>query len=93
MARTYGDRAKLLKRRLGVLQGAKSLDEVPTGSPDRRHMLTGDRQGQFSVTIKDNWRLVFVPANDPLPLREDKSIDLTKVTAIHLIEVVDYHGE
>ena len=51
-----------------------------------------DRKGQFSVTLKDNWRLVFTPTNDPLPRLADGGLDLTKVTDIQLEEVVDYHG-
>jgi len=35
---------------------------------------------------------VFGVANDPVPRREDGGIDLERVTAIRILEVVDYHG-
>lgn len=92
MDRAFGNRARGIRLRLGVLGQAKCLSDVPTGSPDYRHLLTGDRKGQFSVTIKDNWRIVFVPDHDPVPLLPDGGIDVANVTAIEIIEVVDYHG-
>lgn len=93
MAKAFGDRAQHIRLRLGVLRQAKSLSDVPTGSPDYRHMLTGDRKGQFSVTIKDNWRIVFVPDHDPVPSLPDGGVDVASVTAVEIVEVVDYHGK
>lgn len=46
----------------------------------------------MSVTVKDNWRIVFVPDHDPVPLLPDGGIDVANVTAVEIIEVVDYHG-
>jgi proteic killer suppression protein len=92
MVRAYGDRAKPLKLRISLLRQARNLDEVPKTPPPRCHMLGADRKGQFSVTLKDNWRLIFIPTTDPLPRLADGGLDLTKVTDIELVEVVDYHG-
>jgi len=92
MAKAYGDRAKPIRRRLDVLGQAACLSDVPTEPPDRRHQLGGNRHGQLSVTIKDNWRIVFVPDHDPLPCLPDGGLDTGQVTAVEIIEIVDYHG-
>lgn len=38
-------------------------------------------------------RLVFQPADDPVPTRDDGSLDWTRVKRIRLLEVKDYHDE
>jgi len=92
LARACGDRAKPLRLRLAVLAEAKCLADVPTGTPDHCHALKHDRKGQFSVTLRGNWRLVFRPNHNPLPLLKEGGLDLSAVTSIEMIEVVDYHG-
>ena len=91
MSKTYGERARPLKLRLSLLRQAKSLADVPHTPPSRRHKLTGARDGQFAVDLKHPWRLIFEPADDPLPLLEDGGLDLSAVTKIRIIDVTDYH--
>ncbi len=91
MDRAYGDRANALRRRLSVLANAACLADVPKDPPDRCHQLSGRRNGQIAVTIKDNWRLIFVPDHDPLPRLPNGGLDERAVTRIRVIEVVDYH--
>jgi proteic killer suppression protein len=93
MDKAFGERAGRLRLRLGVLEEAQSLADVPTGPPERCHPLKHDRKGQFAVTVCGNWRIIFRPHHDPLPVLADQSLDLTAVTAIEIIEVVDYHGK
>ncbi|MCS0494340.1 hypothetical protein NVS89_04465 [Ancylobacter sp. MQZ15Z-1] len=77
-----------------MLAEALHLGDVPTGTPVHCHPLKhGSRKGQYAVTLKANWRLVFRPDHDPLPTLASGELDLSKVTVIHLIEVVDYHEE
>lgn len=38
------------------------------------------------------YRLVFTPDHDPVPLLDDGGIDRASVTAIRIEEIVDYHG-
>lgn len=91
MSRTYGERAKPLRLRLALLREAANLSDVPHTPPPRRHKLTGDRDGQFAVDLRHPWRLIFEPANDPAPLLDDGSVDLTAVTRVRILEVSDYH--
>ena len=45
----------------------------------------------FAIDLVHPFRLVFEPNHDPLPRRKDGGIDLEQVTAIKILEVVDYH--
>jgi len=92
MKRTYGERARTLQHRIATLENADKLSDVPIGPPDWLEQLKQDRDEQFSVVLGKNWRLVFKVDHDPIPRRTDGGIDREKVTAIHFIEVVDYHG-
>ncbi|MDI4666578.1 type II toxin-antitoxin system RelE/ParE family toxin [Xanthobacter autotrophicus] len=91
IAKRYGTLAKRLKMRLELLYQAERLGDVPAEPPPRRHQLSEDYAGCYAVDVSGNWRLVFRPNHDPLPLKEDGGVDLTKVTAIEIVEVVDYH--
>ena len=92
LRREYGDRAaRIIMIRLAVLLDAETLSEVPATQPDRMHQLTGGRDEQFAVYLVHRYRLVFVPTRDPLPRKQDGGIDLEQVTAVTVMEVVDYH--
>ncbi len=83
--------AKAIMNRLAVLQAARSLALVPTTPPERRHQLRGDRDEQFAVDLVHPYRLVFEADHDPLPRKEDGGIDVERVSAITIIDVIDYH--
>jgi proteic killer suppression protein len=89
--RAYGDRAKPLRNRLATLEAAEKLADVPHGPPDWCEQLTGDRDEQFSVVLTKNWRLIFEVDHHPIPRRPDGGIDLERVTAIRITEIIDYH--
>ena len=91
LQRAYGAQAKAIARRMAVLKSARNLAEVPTTPPDRRHQLVGDRDEQFAVDLVQPRRLVFSPDHDPVPRRDDGGIDVERVTAITIEDVVDYH--
>ncbi len=92
LVKNYGkENAKHIVRRMAVLQTANTLDDVPKAKPDRCHALTGNRKGQFAVDLKHPYRLVFIPNHEPVPQKVDAGIDLSKVTAILIINVEDYH--
>lgn len=88
--RKFGDaRFRVIRRRLDDLLAAANLLELPPAS--RCHPLKGRRAGQFAVDLDGGWRLVFEPANDPLPFRADGSLDRSRVSAITILEIIDYH--
>lgn len=80
-----------IMRRLILLEAAESLADVPVTPPSRRHELKGARKGQFAVDAHQPFRIVFAPAHNPTPTKEDGGIDLTGVTAIEIIDIEDYH--
>jgi len=86
------DNWKLLKRRLAALRGSPTLADMD-GAPGNCHELHADRKGEFAMYLWGSFRLVFEPADEPLPTRPDGGIDRTQVTKIEIKEVVDYHGK
>lgn len=82
------DCARKLRTRLDDLDAASRVNELTAGNP---HPLKGDRLGQFSLDLAGGWRLVFAPAHDPLPVRDDQSIDWSQVTIICIEFIGDYH--
>ena len=62
-------------RRLLVLDAAGSLDDLRVPPGNRLEKLSGDRQGQYSIRINDQWRICFV-------WQDGNAVD---------VEIVDYH--
>lgn len=84
--------AEKLSRRLMELKAIDNLEDLKRLPQARFHQLKGNRDNQFSVDLKHPYRLIFEPYQEPVPLKEDGGFDLAKITAILIIEVVDYHG-
>ncbi|HEY9800361.1 MAG TPA: type II toxin-antitoxin system RelE/ParE family toxin [Leptolyngbyaceae cyanobacterium] len=80
--------AKKLRTQLTILGAASCVTELVIGHP---HPLKGDRAGEFAVNLEGGKRLVFKPDIDPVPLTEDGSIDWSKVTAVCIVFIGDYH--
>lgn len=94
LQKAHGERrARLLQRRLRVLQAARSLADFqpPFSGPERCHELTGNRRGQLSMDLDHPWRLIFCPDHDPLPRRQEGGLDWSGVTAIRILAVEDTH--
>ena len=90
-SRTWGaEQAKRLRSRLDDLQAALTLAVMRT-LPGRAHELAGDREGQISIDLKHPYRLIIVPANNPVPRKPDGGLDWDNVTAIRVWEVSDTH--
>lgn len=84
------DRWAALKRRVRVLEVADTLADV-RGQAGSFHALTADRSGEWSASLTPNWRLIFEPADDPLPTLEDGGLDAAAVRQIRVLRVEDYH--
>ena len=65
------------------------LKELPCGL----HPLKHKRKGQFAVDLGPAYRLVFEPANQPLPRRPDGMVIWDRITIVRILEIVDYHDE
>ena len=83
-----GANARKLRTRLADLAAVPRVTHLVAGNP---HPLQGDRLGQFAVNLTGGWRLVFVPANDPVPRHSDDSIDWSAVTIVRIQYIGDYH--
>lgn len=92
LKRKFGDRmAKAIKMRLQLLRHAPALADIPVTPPPRRHQLSQNRDEQFAVVLVHPYRLIFEVNQDPIPRNDDNGVDVTKVTAVKVIEVTDYH--
>ena len=80
--------ARKLRSRLADLIAAETVTELVAGRP---HPLKGDRAGEFALDLEGGKRLVFESANNPVPLKEDSSIDWSKVTSIRIVFIGNYH--
>ncbi|MFW6223078.1 MAG: type II toxin-antitoxin system RelE/ParE family toxin [Bacteroidota bacterium] len=92
LIKKYGkEQAAKIKMRMGVLKSAGNLSQVPVQPPDRCHGLSGKLEGYYAVDLKNPFRLIFRPVCDELPVKEDGSTDLSKITEIQICSVEDYH--
>ncbi|WP_349362475.1 MAG: type II toxin-antitoxin system RelE/ParE family toxin [Roseitalea porphyridii] len=66
---------KAAYRKLAMLEAAGALDDLRSPPGNRLEALKGDRKGQHSVRINDQWRICFVWT----PQGPDR------------VEIVDYH--
>lgn len=87
-------RAGKIRLRMAEFRAAASLMDFwpPKSGPGRCHELTqGKRKGQLSVDLDHPYRLIFTPAHDPVPTREDGGLDWSQVSAITILGVEDTH--
>jgi len=93
LVREYGARqAERIRRRLDELAAVDTLEDLRCLRQARCHELKGDRAGQLSVDLVDPYRLLFVPANEPIPRKHDGGLDWSWVTAVQIVGVEDTHG-
>ena len=74
-SKRFGSIVKVATRKLAQLDAAETLEFLGSPPGNRLELLTGDRAGQHSIRINDQWRVCFRwTATGP----ED-------------VEIVDYH--
>lgn len=91
ISRTYGIMAKLVNQRMKEFQASQNLYVFGKLPGPGCHELKGIRKGQLAVIISGNWRIIFEPNHDPIPLKVDGGLDWQQVTSIKILEVADYH--
>ena len=57
--RFSGDMQRLAYRKLVLLDSAERLDDLRIPPGNRPEKLSGDRHGQHSIRINDQWRICF----------------------------------
>lgn len=57
--RIPSDLIKRAVRRLEYIDYANSLDDLKAPPGNRLHALLGDREGQYAISINDQWRICF----------------------------------
>jgi proteic killer suppression protein len=75
-SRRFGNIAAVARRKLRMLDDAEKLEDMAAVPGNRLEALGGDRKGQYSIRINDQWRICFI-------WREG---------AAEGVEVVDYHS-
>jgi proteic killer suppression protein len=56
---TFQGFAAQAERRLAILEAADGIADLAALRSNRFEALRGDRRGQYSIRINDQWRLVF----------------------------------
>ena len=69
------DVQRMAQRKLAVLDAAESLADLHVPPGNRLEKLSGDREGQHSIRINDQWRICF-------RWRDGDAVD---------VEIADYH--
>lgn len=89
--KAYGAMAKRVSQRMDQLQAAMNLATLQSIPALECHLLSGDRKGEWAISISGNYRLIFEIDQHPVPVRDDGTIDFINVTDIRIIETTDYH--
>ena len=63
------------QRKLQLLDSAMTLDALRVPPGNRLEALVGNRKGQHSIRVNDQWRLCFV----------------WRIDGVHDVELADYH--
>ena len=74
--RLPGDIQPVARRKLRMLDSAASLEDLRMPPANRLEALKGDRKGQHSIRINDQWRVCF-------RWKDGDAFD---------VEIVDYHS-
>jgi len=53
------DLAKAVRRRLAQLDAAMDVEDLRSPPGNRLHRLTGEREGQWSISVNDQFRICF----------------------------------
>jgi toxin HigB-1 len=58
-SRRFGSIARVAARRLGAISFAKEIEDLRNPPGNRLEVLKGDRKGQYSLRINDQYRVCF----------------------------------
>jgi len=89
--KAFGVNAKRVASRMDEIYASPNLAVLCQIPAANCHPLTGDRNGEWAVDISSNHRMIFEISQQPIPKKEDNSIDILLVTDICILETDDYH--
>ena len=70
-----GDVQQVALRKLRMINNAKNISDLRVPPANRLEKLSGNRKGQYSIRINDQWRICFT----------------WKAGDAHEVEIADYH--
>jgi len=73
--RVPADLQRVALRKLAMLDAAEALADLRVSPGNRLKRLLGEREGQYSIRINDQWRICFVWRDGD----------------VYEVEIVDYH--
>jgi proteic killer suppression protein len=74
-ARLPGDIQQIALRKLRMINNAQNIHDLRIPPANRLEKLGGDRTGQYSIRINDQWRICFI----------------WKDNNAYNVEIIDYH--
>jgi proteic killer suppression protein len=75
LSKQFSGFQRVARRKLEILEAAVKLHDLRSPPGNRLEQLSGNRRGQYSIRINDQFRICFVWSND----------------AAWDVEIVDYH--
>jgi proteic killer suppression protein len=75
-----------------MLAAVEVLAQVD-GLPGRCRQLDENRAARHAFGLWKGYRLIFEPANDPLPMTGDGLLDRGRVTEIRILEIEESLGD
>lgn len=73
--RRFSSFKKVAERKLAMLQAAETLEDLRSPPGNHLEALSGDREGQYSIRINNQWRVCFRWTED----------------GAEAVEILDYH--
>lgn len=92
LLRKYGrELGQRITVRMSELRAFTNLQDAVRVPHLRLHQLKAERDEQFALTLLGGHRLVLEVGNNPIPRHADRGVDLSAVTEVIVVEIVDYH--
>ncbi len=89
--KSFGVNAKRVAQRIFEMENSPNLEVLKQIPAANCHSLKGNRKMEWAVDISANHRIIFEISQDPLPSKDDGSIDLANVNEIKILDTEDYH--
>ena len=83
-------RAEIFQKRLDDLAAAESFADLKY-LPGNFHQLREDRKDQWACDLDQPYRLIFIPAEVPIPKNEAGVQILIEIKSAEIIEINNYH--